>query len=181
VAVRDARRGVTDPYADGWAAGYAAALADIAARHAELHQAWRPIGRRLHAQRVAAQVALYERCAAQLAQRMGRPAGYTYTGGPVPWDNHDPTTHTTPHADPDPSRPATPDASRSTTAPHDASTADTSQPATSHASAQARGDASRSPADTTAGQTRAANATPASVARAHRGQAHQAPATGGRR
>jgi hypothetical protein len=65
-------------------AGYETALRDVAGRQVELADAWHPIGRATHEQRVAERVALFERCAARLAEKMGRPAGYAYRGGAVP-------------------------------------------------------------------------------------------------
>lgn len=69
-----------------WHDGYTCALRDIAAGHVELDTAWRRVGQPRHEQRVAERLALFEQCAARLAARLGRPPGYTYPGGPVPWD-----------------------------------------------------------------------------------------------
>jgi hypothetical protein len=70
------------------AAGYRQALADIAAGHVEIGDAWRPIGRASQAQRVAARIAEFEECARRVAAEMGRPPGYTYRGGPAAvWGN----------------------------------------------------------------------------------------------
>jgi len=46
--------------------GYRAALADVAAAHAELDEAWRPVGRRRYADRVAQRLADMERYARRL-------------------------------------------------------------------------------------------------------------------
>jgi hypothetical protein len=52
--------------------GYQAALADVAARQAELDAAWRPVGRRRHARAVAARVAEMEQHARQLRAELDR-------------------------------------------------------------------------------------------------------------
>lgn len=49
-----------------------------------------PLPRGDHEGRVAERVALFEACAAELAQRMGRPPGYRYDGGPVEWETGQP-------------------------------------------------------------------------------------------
>lgn len=46
--------------------GYLAALSDVAAGHAELDAAWRPVGRRTYEQRVAERIAAMERYARRL-------------------------------------------------------------------------------------------------------------------
>lgn len=58
----------------------------IAAGRAELDATWKPRGRHGYDQKVAERVALFERCAVQLAKAMGRPPGWRYTGGPVDWE-----------------------------------------------------------------------------------------------
>ncbi len=50
--------------------GYRAALADIAARHAELSAAWQPIGWRRHEQKVAERIAEMRRCARALRSEL---------------------------------------------------------------------------------------------------------------
>ena len=56
--------------------GYRAALADIAAGHAELDAAWRPAGRRAYERRVAERIAEMERQARRLRSQLDRrPAG----------------------------------------------------------------------------------------------------------
>ncbi|HKT00779.1 MAG TPA: hypothetical protein VJT31_14710 [Rugosimonospora sp.] len=54
--------------------GYQAALHDIATRHAELDEAWKPIGRRSHEQQVAARIAEMEQHAQQRRARLDRAA-----------------------------------------------------------------------------------------------------------
>jgi hypothetical protein len=68
-----------------YGAGYAQALALAAERTAELDAVWGAAPRRTWAERVAERVALFERCAAELAAEMGRPPGWRYDGGPVHW------------------------------------------------------------------------------------------------
>jgi len=63
--------GVESAWHHGYEVGYLAALRDVAARHIELGQAWQRIGRRTHDQHVADRLALFERCAAQLRERIG--------------------------------------------------------------------------------------------------------------
>jgi len=71
---------------DAYAAGQLAERHRIAEAYAELEAAWRPVGRKSHAQRVAERVAEMEQHAARMAERLGRPAGYVYRGGPVDWE-----------------------------------------------------------------------------------------------
>jgi hypothetical protein len=52
--------------------GYQAALADIAARHAELSAAWRPIGRRRYEQKVAERLDEMRRHARRLRSELDR-------------------------------------------------------------------------------------------------------------
>jgi uncharacterized protein YukE len=54
--------------------GYQAALADIAAGHAELSAAWRPAGRRRYEQKVAERIAEMRRCARALRSELDRRA-----------------------------------------------------------------------------------------------------------
>lgn len=62
-------------YADGWRA----ALEAVAAGQVEVGEAWREVGRRGYAQRVAERLALFERCAADGHARYGT----------RPWDGLD--------------------------------------------------------------------------------------------
>lgn len=62
-------------YADGWRA----ALEAVAAGQVELDETWHETGRRGYEQRVAERLSLFERCAARLAEQMGRP-GYQWRG-----------------------------------------------------------------------------------------------------
>lgn len=57
----------------------------IAELRAELDAVWRPIGRISYEQRIRDRIGEMEHHAARIAEQMGRPAGYRYTGGPVPW------------------------------------------------------------------------------------------------
>lgn len=74
----------------GYAAGWRAALEHVATGHAELDRSWKPIGRIAEAQLIAERVALFEQCARDINQRLGRPADYRYDGGPVDWDTGTP-------------------------------------------------------------------------------------------
>lgn len=49
-----------------------------------------PLPRGDREERIAERIALFEACAAELARRMGRPAGYRYDGGPVEWETGQP-------------------------------------------------------------------------------------------
>ncbi len=66
--------------------GYRAALADIAAGHAELDAVWRPLGRRGYEQRVADRISEMERHARRLRdelERRARRRGRAEAGWPV--------------------------------------------------------------------------------------------------
>lgn len=65
-------------------AGYQQCLIDTAARGYELDDAWKLVARKTADQWLAERLAEMERWAAQLAEKMGRPAGYAYLGGPLP-------------------------------------------------------------------------------------------------
>lgn len=65
----------------------------IAAATAELDARWRTAGRKAYEERVAERIALFEMCAARVADRYGRPAGYAYRGGPVDWETGRPVRH----------------------------------------------------------------------------------------
>jgi hypothetical protein len=54
--------------------GYRAAIRDLAARHAELDAAWRPIGRRSYQQQIAARVAEMEGHARRVRAELDRRA-----------------------------------------------------------------------------------------------------------
>jgi hypothetical protein len=68
-----------------YALGYQQALADIADRTIQLHAAWAPIGRTTRQQRIALEHANMAALCDQVSAELGRPAGYTYRGGPVDW------------------------------------------------------------------------------------------------
>lgn len=70
--------------------GWTAATARYATAVAELEPSWAYVGRVLYANNLAARVRQMERCAADLAAQLGRPAGYEYRGGPVDWDTGHP-------------------------------------------------------------------------------------------
>jgi hypothetical protein len=61
--------------------GYQAALADIAAGHAELDATWRPAGRRRYEQQVADRLAEMRRCAGRLRAELDRHTGDQPDGG----------------------------------------------------------------------------------------------------
>lgn len=68
----------------GESLGYQQCLIDTAARGYELDDAWKLVARKTADQWLVERLAEMERWAAQLAEKMGRPAGYVYLGGPVP-------------------------------------------------------------------------------------------------
>lgn len=67
-------------------------LADLAARHADIHTAWQRLGRVTRTQRITNELAAMTAHSQRLAAELGRPAGYTYRGGPVDWDSGKPLT-----------------------------------------------------------------------------------------
>lgn len=61
-------------------------LADLATAHADIAQAWARLGHVTRAQRIARELAAMRALCDQVSAELGRPAGYTYRGGPVDWD-----------------------------------------------------------------------------------------------
>jgi hypothetical protein len=73
-------------WAAGFLAGWDHALVAVAANAAELTPDVVARGELLNRDRLAERLAKFEECRVRLAERMGRPAGYEYRGGPVAWD-----------------------------------------------------------------------------------------------
>lgn len=67
-------------------------LADLAARHADLAAAWQRLGAVTRQQRITRDLVAMHALSDRLAAELGRPAGYTYRGGPVDWDTGKPLT-----------------------------------------------------------------------------------------
>lgn len=59
----------------------------LAERSAEVDAVWTPPAARTWAGQVANRTATFERCAAKIAERMGRPEGWRYRGGAVNWES----------------------------------------------------------------------------------------------
>ena len=72
-AIPDALHDLIDyEVACAYANGYQAALRDVATQQVELGEAWQPIGRRGHEERVAERIRRMEQSAAELNAQMNR-------------------------------------------------------------------------------------------------------------